>query len=397
MSWSVEVDFGTGFTNLMAGRHVTNITKNETLHRELKSTVNYCHFEVTDKTIANSFLSTEADIPLVIQKDSVDWFVGIIRHNYNVDVGSDFDTLKVEGVDKSITLQKKIDQSLVYENYKVCDPTNKTISILHQLFYEGGFADTDLNLSLIDKTIDYFVVNASDELEYNEVISELLFEFGYVYTMGSDGVAVLHDLYPSSISGTAITDSDIEQKLSIKRQEHKYEGARIIWHSHRTLDDVIVFSDTTNGDENNKCNIEIAAGEYYPPNADTKDTYSLYGLPDYEIIIVNNETLDWAGIDVSLYNFTPGNSRALAEFTSATGGTLTKFDIRGDPVVRDLLDEHRSVRRAVAGTDKIKDFTAKYITTDTDADRLCNGLADDYNSYSLLYSFLQTEPKRQLQ
>lgn len=387
MSWTVTVDFGGGAVDLMDDWDVEDISKTQVLHKDLRPTVNYCQFTVTDKTLANSFLTTIADIPITIQKDAADWFVGIIRHNYTAEVGADFKQLTVEAVDKSILLQKKIDTTIAWSSYKVCNPSSKAASILHQLFYEAGIIDAELDLSLIDKTIDHFVVEKSDDLNYDKTIAQLLYEFGYVYDVGDDGIFVLHDLYPAAVAGAAIEDADIEHVFRTRRQERKYEGARIIWYPHTTITDALVFSDTTDGDEENKCEIPIAAGEYYPPNSDVKDVYSRYDMQDYDIIIVTGEELDWVGTNVTENVFTPGTKRALVSFTSAGGGTLHKFDIRGDAVVRDLLDEHRSVRRAVADTDKILEYEAQYITADVDANRLSNGLADYYNSSAFGYTF----------
>ena len=387
MSWTVKVNFGAGLVDLQDDWDVESILKTQTLHKSLRPTVNYCTFNVTDKTLANSFLTTTADIPITVQKDAADWFVGIIRHNYDAEIGADFKELKVEAVDKSILLQKKVDTSIAYEGFKVSNPSSKAASVLHQFFYEAGIIDAELDLSLVDKVIDYFVIEQSDDQRYDKVLADLLYEFGYVYDVGDDGIFTLHDLYPAVVSGAAIEDADIEHVLKIRRQERKYEGARIVWYPHVTLTDALVFSDTTDGDEEHKCVIPIGAGEFYPEDADTKDTYARYEMTDYAIIIVTGETLDWIGTGVTEHTFTPGNRRALAVFTSAGGGTLNQFDIRGTAVVRDLLKEHRSVRRAVVDTDKILEVETFFITADVDANRLCNGLADYYVSSAFSYTF----------
>lgn len=387
--WTVTVDFGAGNVDLMATQNVTDIKKVQTLHKDLYPTVNHCTFKVVDKTLANSFLTTTAEIPVTIQKGGADWFVGIVRPNYKAEIGADFKEMTVEVVDKSILLQKTIDTAVAWASYKVCNPSIKTASVMHQLFYAAGVIDAELDLTLIDKTLDYFVVERKDKLKYGSTIAKILYEFGYVYNVGDDGIFVLHDLYPSSIAGgTAVDDDDIETVMRITRNEHKYEGARVIWYPHVTITDAIVFSDTSGQNDDNKCNITIANGEYYPPESDSKDVYSRYEMEDYEIIIVGSETLDWEGTNVANDTFTAGDKRALVVFSeTSSGGTLTKFDIRGNAVVRDMLDEHRSVRRAVVDTDKILDYDAYYITAQVDATKLCNGLADHYNSSTFSYVF----------
>ena len=155
MNWTVKVNFGAGLVDLQDDWDVESILKTQILHKSLRPTVNYCTFNVTDKTLANSFLTTTADIPIIVQKDAADWFVGIIRHNYDAEIGADFKELKVEAVDKSILLQKKVDTSIAYEGFKVGNPSSKAASVLHQFFYEAGIIDAELDLSLVDKIIDF--------------------------------------------------------------------------------------------------------------------------------------------------------------------------------------------------------------------------------------------------
>jgi len=388
MSWSIFVDFGTGDQDIT--EHCGKVSRNRTAHKDLRSTINTCHFEVYDKTVANQFNTATDDMPLAIEKDGANWFVGMIRPTYKSEVSSDFKKLTVEGYDRGVLLQKSINQTLAYQDYKVCNPSSKSTSIIHQLFYEAGIADSELDLSLIDKTIDWFVIEREDKTTYRDQIN-LLLQFGYIYDCRPSGLFELIDIFPSSLSGTLIEDSDMYgetgARLKYERKESAYEAARVTWHPHDTLTGKLLFSDTTGGTDESFCDISLGAGEWYPDGSDTEDVYSKFELDGYELITVSNHNLDWENSGVTLNTETHGNKRSLIKFYSAGGGTITKFDITGDAVVRDLNDIRKSVRYNVVDTEKIKEIETRYITDADDAKKLANGVADWYKYSNFQYRF----------
>jgi len=386
MGFTIEVDFGTGFEHIT--QHCGDIERTQCLHNGLGPTINTCRFTVRDKTTANKFNTSNVDLPLQIKKDDVLWFVGLIRPTFENTVGASLKVFNVEGYDKGILLQKQIDQSFAYADYKVSDPANKGSSIMHQLFYEAGISDGELDFILIDKVIDYFVIEREDKAVYLDEITALLFEFGYVYDCKGSGIFELQDLFPISLPAqTVVDDSKIYHDLKVQKVETKYSGVRVTWHPHLTLTDRVVFSDTTDGDSTNKCNITLGAGDWYPVGADTLDVHSKYQLTDYDLIIVLNAYLNWAKTSVTLNTWTPKYKRALVKFTSPAGGSITRFDINGDPVVIDRNIINRSVQYLVPSTEKIREIEARYITSKADSDRLCNGLVKWYDFADFTYSF----------
>ena len=130
-TWTVEVDFGAGFVDIT--EDVTDVTRHRIMHRDLKCAVNTAKFRSTDLTDANTFLTTTADIPVKIQKDAADWFIGVVRPNYDSVTYGNFDGLNIEAVDDSYEIQKIIDNNIEWENYQVCDTASTGASIIHQL------------------------------------------------------------------------------------------------------------------------------------------------------------------------------------------------------------------------------------------------------------------------
>ena len=385
MSFAIFVDFGAGYTDI--AQHCRALTKTQRLHSDLAPCVNTCSFIVDDPTTANLFLTSATYLPMYVEKDAVAWFVGLVRPTYGAQVSANLDSLSVECVDKSITLQKKIGTSLYYNGYAVCDPSTKAASILHQLFYAAGFADAELDLSLINETITTYAQASSDGASYWDALAELCFEYGYGFDLGDDGIVRLTDLYPTTYTPGLIEDRDIYHSMTIDRQETQTEAVRVTWHPTVTLDNRVVFEDTTGSDGTTGCKIDVAATGYYPEGAGTGDVYCEYQLDGYEILTVLSAELLFNANGVVEDTFTPGYKRALLKLYSATGGTITQLRIRGNAICRDQNTIYRSVRYNVPASEKVLDVEAKWLSTSTQAQRLSSGLASWYDFADFVYSW----------
>jgi len=385
-TWLIEADFGTGYEDITA-HCAGGIERRQKLHKGLKPAISTASFKVVDITTANKFNTTSADIPCKITKDGSLWFKGLVRKKYRNNIKSTLRDFEVEIVDKGIELKKKIDESFAYGGYKLSDPNNKSNSLLHQIFYKAGFEDAELNFFAIDKTIDFFVVERVEKKRYDEEIQKLLFEYGYVYYFDESGICNLYDLFPTSITAPTITDADLYEYLNFSKVEHQYEAVRVVYYEHVTKNDILVFVDTSGGDQTNKCNITLAAGEYYPANSDQHATYCTYKVDDYDVLIVQNATLEITQTGVTTQIFTPLFKRAQLKLYSSGGGTITKLDIRGDATLIDKNNEIRVLQYVVTDSDKIEDIKTEYIGAKTDADRLANGIADYYRYSDFMYEF----------
>ena len=339
MSWLIEADFGAGYVDIFA-KTTGHLKRSQTLHNKLKATVSTCKFKLSDIATANSFNTASSDIPVKITKDGALWFKGIAFPNYKTIVKATLKTFEIEVSDLGFYLGKKINTNIEYAGYTLCDPANKSASLLHQLFYLAGITDADIDFTAISKTIDYFVVEAKDKISYESKIKELLFEYGYVYYVSKTGLFKLYDLFPTSLSPTLITDSDLLNNLTYKKVLETYKMARVTFYPHITKSGIIVYSNNEGADKSNKCNIALAAGAYYPANSDIYDSYLKYEVKDFEIITVNNATLDIAQTGVATNIFTPIYKQAKIQLYSAAGGSITRLDITGDAI---LLDKNSKV------------------------------------------------------
>tara|TARA_Y100000310_G_scaffold52084_1_gene47913 strand:+ start:2208 stop:5186 length:2979 start_codon:yes stop_codon:yes gene_type:complete len=387
-TWTVDVDFGAGWVDI--SDDATRVRRHRIMHRDLRCAVNTATFECTDLTHANSFLTTTADIPVRIQKDAADWFIGVVRPNYQSVTYGNFDGLQIEAVDDSYEIQKTIDQDLTWQNYKVCDTGATGSSIVHQLLVTAGYALGDMSLTTINKTISWYVVEKRGEKTYWNEINALLYEFGYVLDVDESGVFIMRPMHPTSLSTSALVDADMVQPFRVSRKIAKWEAARVNWNPVDTLVDILVFSDRTDENETNPCNISIANTIYYPTGASASDAVlAVYRVEDAELLNVTNEVLiwnSWGTLTAPTQTF--GSKSADIRFLGgAGGGTLTQFDIRGDAIIKDKTKVRRSVVYGVANTERILEVNTRFIEDETDGDQLASDLVNYYDYAKFTYKF----------
>ncbi len=387
-SWVVKADFGTGFITIDP-RHVEKIIRETSIHRDLKTTIDTCKIEVTEKSLALAFQGASGNIPVEIDRDGVAYFRGVVRPNHNRRFASQFRSMDIEVVDYLYTLQIRITSDFVYSNIPISDPSNTTNSFLHQLFTRAGIASAKLTFGAVGEVITEIAVSDADNVTYWELLNDVLWEYGYVVYQNPDGTFGVYNLFPTAITFGSLTDSTpIFHGASEERREYRYQKVRINYNPIVTKTDVILWSDTTGQSENNKCNITLLAGEYYPPNSQTYPAYAKYTIDDYEFIRAYNVTLDytaWGGLTVN--KFVAGPKRAEICFYASTAGTITKLDIKGTAVLRDTARINRAVRIITSGSDSILEHDAKYLDTEAKANRLASGLADWYTDGIYTYKF----------
>ena len=190
--YSVYLDFGLGWEELIkSGISLVldnTIQKTQTLHKDLKPTSNTARFTIAgDADYINRLLGYNLDIPARIMDDSSAWFVGFIRSNLSTSVKYSIDKINLEIVDSSFRLKKKNDTYFFLENYTLSDPSNKSISIMHQLFYLAGFDDSELDFPLIDKTIPVITDTGDQTNTIEKYVNQLCLEFGYVWNFNDGG------------------------------------------------------------------------------------------------------------------------------------------------------------------------------------------------------------------
>jgi hypothetical protein len=376
--WTVKADLGSGYIDIT--EHCSKIRRRRAIHRNLKPTIDQCEFQLHDQDIAQYVLLTK-EVPVKIWKDDEAYFVGIVRETGHMKHAASLKGMNVECVDYGYMLRDKINSDLIYQDIQLADAGDKNNSFLDLIFEDAGFSSSVLNFGTINLAVRSVIVASEERRSYWEVLLEVLYEYGYVFYQDESGVFQPYDLFPTSISAEDLIDRDILHSSSYTREEEEYERVEITWHPIVDKNDIIVFSDQTDQDQANKCNIVLATDEYYPANCNSQKAYAQYKTSEgYDILRVTNASLDTEMSGVSVNAFNPGPKQAEICFYSASGGTITQLDIRGDAELRDTNNINKKVRVVTAGTDRILRYLAKIIANDTLAERLASGLAEWFST-----------------
>lgn len=396
MAWLFRLDFddGGGWKDITANVNTKSFRYNRYLFNELEPTVNNCSFDMRRDANINSLLTTEKDIAINIQKDSVDYFTGYVRKNFKLTVGPQVGPIKIDCVDPSFLIQKKIDSNIYWANYKVCDSADTSHSIVHQLMVLAGFTTADVATTSITDVIDYFVIDLEEGRTYWDILKQLSFEFGYVFYFNDSGkMNFFNFLIPSKTTTKVVNGDDMLKELVLTKSDEKYRGVEIKFRPHILLEDEKVFSDISGGTEDSSCIILVEPDHYYPVEADTEDWFLQYTVKDREIITVESAAMDTdyqAGIVI---NEAFVNYHTKAKFsvqnTSALDKYIFKFDVVGDATVKGDLNKVLVLN--VAGTEEIRTYEAKWLTIKADAIDLASGLALYYKYSDFQYAFTSND------
>ena len=399
MAWTIEADFGGGWIDITI--HCSGLTKRQRLHNNLRPTINTCSFHIDDIVTANRFNDAAGDIDLRIKDAGADWFIGLVRPTFENIVKYIKAELRVEGYDKGILLKQKISSTFYYRSYKVCDTGNKGTSIVHQLFYKAGIIDAELDLTDILVTLPFYGVEISQNKEYFKEISDLLYEFGWVYNVKDDGIFYMYDLYPTALGGlTPFDDTDLYNSLKISKKELMYEAVRVKWYPTTILNDIKVYEET---------DIPwLKRNEYYPAEVTTQK-FSILEMPavssfeeppsstifqyiagleipdtsKWELLGTFNAKLTYKLVRVYERTFTyiegakQADIRFQASLQSWVAHRIAWFKVVADAVIRKKDEEFRPISPAgyiAGGGQKIKDVTTRFIGDATNAQRLANGM-----------------------
>jgi hypothetical protein len=387
MSYTIKIDFqdGNGQIDISSNVLMDSLKKSERMFSaDLKPVMNTCEFVMIRRpSVFNSVLESEDDILIEIKQDDDFWFVGRVRKNsFTFNIATLAEPAKVECTDNTILLKKKITTTQQFAGYKVAQ-ASKANSLFHSLIVQAGWDIDDTAASDINKTIDY-LVTIENEQTYEQVISKLLFEFGYVYYQKPNGDIDVYNLFPVDTSTTdALQSSDdgnnILKNINIDLNDRNYEAVRLKYYTHETISGALVFSETTGGDSTFKANIPILAGEYWPADSDTISSYLEYSIADKEIITVTSPTVTIAASAyIQQQEFTNLYRRAKVSYrnTGASTYDINLFDITGNAIVKG--DINITIREIVENTEKVSEYECQYITTEADAIILATGLSNFY-------------------
>jgi hypothetical protein len=229
MAWQVLIDFqdGEGQRDITSKVMVTSFRRTLALWSELNPTANFCKFQMhRDVEMINLLMTNEKETLIEITKNSVDYFTGIVRPNVDSSVSVQVGLTELECVDYSDRLKKKISTTFALAGFYVCNNSDTTHSLVHQLIIKAGFIASDVNIADILKTVPYFINVASfEEQTYWDALAKILYEFGYVWYWNESGQFCAYCFIPDAVTpATTFDNTNINGTLKLTRKLNKYEA-----------------------------------------------------------------------------------------------------------------------------------------------------------------------------
>lgn len=381
-----------------------SIRRTRKYHDKLRATTNTLRFSLNgkDANLVNAFLASDSEIAVKAYSDAtgvepqvLPYFTGYIKTSYSTKARAKLEGLPLEVVDYNFQLKQKTRGSGAWQDYKVCDPSNPATSIIHSLIASliggDGTALIDPTFS-IPSVVPWFTYGEDDT--FDDLIAALLYEYGYTYYFDEDGILTGGKFVPDTLSGshTVLDNSNMLTELQVKRKEEEKKGAVVDWEEVKTDSDVIVFQDTTGGNETLSCSIPISPSGFYPEGATlTKGVLCKFQYKG-DVITVNSPELQTTpSLSSEVKILSLGNTEAeLSIQAGGSGMTLTRLQVRGDCVYRQGQHQHTATI-ADSRSDTFVEYKAKYITGDTEADYLASVITQYYRYADYVYGIESRE------
>lgn len=396
-TWSVTLSPGGDITALV---DVMSIKRTQRLFSELRPNLNRCDFRVIfDSTLWGVLISNDP-INCIITKDGSAYFTGTLSPNYTTEIRSGAKYINLIVEDYSLSkLGQTITDTLAYAGYHVCEPLFTYMSLVHALTTEAGVT-LAAGTPTITQEVPYVVVLSDDKKTYAEILTDLLFEYGYVYYFNPDGtMSIIEAVNASTVTPTttfdvSLTGGNARGEIVATKRPERYDDIRVKYENVELKSGLVIFEDTTGATGSQSCNIELAASgdpdglDYYPKNSGSVEVFSEWRAKEgYTVKAAYNAVLDAAyesGIEIStpFTNYYRRGSFALHN-TAATAKKITRLRIIANAYV---VTAQGIARLNVASGKQLLEYSCKYLTATPDAQALARKLTQYYKYSDFTYT-----------
>lgn len=375
MSYLIEFKFGYDWQSYSVVLNDFTIT--EMLHNNLKPTDSSCSFSlVPDLNLYNLLRGIDTqNVPVRIKKNNLTVFFGYIRKTFEFKKTQRLQPVKIEIVGPSFILKKRITTNHLYIDV----PLN---SIVVDLLQACGI--TDYNLPNFNVIIPVF--KTTEEATYHDVLAKLLLEYGYLFYFDKDGYFRVIKIYPENLTTTKqFNGLNCLDQISQTKKEEQKERVVVKWYELKNLQNVLVFSDTTNAKDGFKCYIELSPQQFL---GDKEEWYADFHHDEGEILYSSGISLDIIkGPSIQVLKFQQAGNRALLSVkntNSLYAETILKLDIKAQ-TVKVKKSINTSIVTKSSNPNATEEIQADYVFTKTYADALANYLAWYYKYCDFTY------------
>jgi len=343
-NFTVQFKFDDGWTNVTLKTRVKEFFRESFLYNKLKPTGDICKFKLKyDQNIISKLLLATYDIQAQVLKDSQPYFRGIVSPSYKMKSKARVEWVDVTLEDNGYILENKISSDIQKSSIYLCNSDVVTAwtdagtngSLLHNILFNAGYESFVMPSSIHAYSsgtthiqLNYFThlveapPSGNDALSkipyggsYKELLTNLLFQYGYTYYFNESGQIQLFSFMNTNISpgSNVINNTNMYDTLEVIKNEPTYDSAEISFYGQETLTDQLLFADD-NGTSSATYpygNIAVSPAGYYPENTNSTTLSSGYYNIDFsdgrkteDIVSVVNTYLDteYYGYDLFVQN-----------------------------------------------------------------------------------------------
>ena len=376
-------------------------------------------------------IGTEDGRHLVIDQDVfIPLFQGHLQtsltRTYN---GYDTNTvINLSGTDLLDLLDQPVGD-IVLANYKICDPSNTSASIVHHLIGIAGWPSYIVDpLSIVGVSIDRFAPTTADS-SILDTLTTLLYEYGYVLNMNSAGFLTLIKWFYEADTEYVFefNNHNIVNRVEVSDDRSSFDGIDVVYYDLKSADDVLLYMDDSCGyaDDSTFHGYNVLGGYSYPPETNVIDEttsqptivyqeYEEKGIKyrtnkaivnhlDYyrdafssdfsAIVATENQYLSArydTGIVISLQEFYNKKCRLVYRNTTAND-ELKLFYNNVYGTMWYKSSERTSAIDLVVSPNSIFKYTSSFLYAKTHADKLAKVLASQYKTRRTQYKFTSSE------
>lgn len=387
--YELMVDFGGGYRSVAT--HFEGFSRTEVCHNQLKAADNSCRLIIKHDVELENLLRgiTENGVKAYITKNGSRLFTGYVRRTFAFSNTGTVQDTGIELVSPSFILKRNISSNVRMLGATVTGCVKKLLQL-------AGYPLAELEgIPSIGKTIPFLCIEA-DSTTYYDVISNLLWEYGYILEFDNWGLptayrmdAEIRETSQTFRTVTDMADGNILEMLKQSVSDEAYQKFSIEWIGIKTLEGVSIFSDTTNATTKAKCVQVVQPRTYYGESeADSEGLYLEYSCENYDLLYAHDVTLDWEGeSNLEKKEFTDYGTRGFLKIFNnsySTAKKITKLDLYGTAIVKEAVNVAK-----ISNSDGIMaqtySYQSKYIYDKDSADKLCSILASYYKYADFVY------------
>lgn len=404
--------------------------------------VDSCSFQlIHNDTITTKFLTASDIILVTISGDQT--FTGVAEPSFSQDIHEIVDHIDIDCRDNSYLLEEYNSSAFSYPAtvggtpYKIFDPSDTANSIVHQLLQMAGYniaTDIDPAAPAITTTLTH-ISRENEEETYWDIISVLLWEYGYTFYFTTGGRFSIFQWIKDSLTAAHTFNGDnVLSCIPLQRQKEfiTNKGSEVEWHTLRTKTDALLYREPVDFDEKGfPAGMPVLDDLYYPAGGNDKDIFQEYvanwleapvrikvlppnlfrgrsrqrpgsssgsaptgknappGEKDITLVATSNHRID--------DDYDPGftrtetfySKRAKVLYHNESGATadLYYFDIYGDALYRHMRNYAQSKITGHSSSTQLFRYQAQNIFDSAAANKLAVALKDTIQYGDFTYSF----------